>query len=146
MSWLLFQTTRTGSFDGPAEHMYTELGVPCLTQNSDPPPQALTLPTHLPFNHRRQGLTFNYNNVWLCHDSHVLWAKRQHVCGSTDEQQLVSQSQQGTELPVKMEALIRLCFSYVTETPIRAWANAHFTHFSGLTQEYESSLFHIIIC
>ena len=44
------------------------------------------------------------------------------------------------ELLVKIEALIRLCFSSVTETPIKAQANAHFIHFCPLTKEYKSSL------
>lgn len=52
----------------------------------------------------------------------------------------VHSAQTPAELLVKMEALIRLCFSSVTETPIRAQANAHFIHFCGLTKEYKSSL------
>lgn len=56
----------------------------------------------------------------------------------------VNTAQSPAELLVKMEALISLYFSSVTETLIRAHANAQFIHLSGSTHSV-LSLFHIIV-
>lgn len=56
----------------------------------------------------------------------------------------VNTAQSPAELLVKMEALISLYFSSVTETLIRAHANAQFIHLSGSTHSVLSP-FHIIV-
>lgn len=92
-------------------------------------------------------LTFNYNNVWLCHDSLCHEQSWSVVLRTSSWWVRVNTAWTPAELLVKMEPLIRLCFSNVTDSPIRAQANAQFIHFCGLTQEYKSSLslFSIII-
>lgn len=54
----------------------------------------------------------------------------------------VNTAQTPAELLVKMEALIRPCFSGVTETPIRVQVDANFIDFTALTLEYKKSHSH----
>lgn len=87
-----------------------------------------TAPQLRPYRHicpRPQAscLTFNYNNVWLSHDSSCCeqsWRVSVVPWTNSSWWVRVNTAQTPAELLVKMEALIRLCFGYVTETPIRA--------------------------
>lgn len=109
-----------------------------MTQSCDPLSQLPTLRHICPWP-QESCQTFNYNNVRSCRDSLcyeqgcrvsvVLRTSSWWVRGNTA-------AQTPAELLVKMEALIRLCFSSVIETLIKAQANAQFTviHLSGLAQ------------
>lgn len=87
------QRAQTRRPDGSPERMYAEQGASTVPQSCPPP--RLQPYRHICPRPQASCLTFNYNNVRLCHDS-VLWAKLESVCGSLD-QQLVSQSQHSTD-------------------------------------------------
>lgn len=89
------------------------------------------------------GPTFNYNNVWLYHDSlsFSLWAEAGEglwfsrlAAGDS-----ASAARTPAELLVNMKALIRLCFSGVTGASIKALANGKiYTHTHNIHTQVRS--------